>query len=522
MGSLYINYLMRSFRLLFLISSLLLLRCSSAIHTLRKNAPGKIPENFILVRVSGTDCINCLIAYQDILGTIREEHLEASTIFLAGNLPSYQQDEFFTAVLGDNSSEKTIINSDTLFKKLGTSPGSSVSIYQKNKRVYDVSFNEYNDATFRQQLYSAFHLKNKPPVMLNGDSVGCIHKHYADEDYTFFRNKIYASSPQFGKIYSFELPSGKTIDSLRLDQLTAQLDYLECISKAVSDDTASIRLTQQLFARKENYFTKNPSYPHFLLTNVSVCDSFLCVSLYITYFMNTGEGDRSYGVNKRPILLLLDENFKIRNKLFFSRREMGEYWTSDYNNLFYDFKNNYCWKRIFIDSAEVPVHYTLGRFEDRDHDGIFQLDSMLIEIPKPFQEKHFNYNFLSAGFLSTPDTLLYYYQMLPQVLSLPDGAVSNFPKVDISRLSANYEKMQFVLPYRSLGLGHNEARNSYVLSFETDDLKNHVYEWNSNHFFKEYSLPDGKIGRTFMTSQTIISLRDRGTYRKIEYFRLPD
>ncbi len=508
-------------RLLFLIS-VVLSGCSSALHTLREKAPGKIPEDFILVRVSGTDCINCLVAYQSILATVRNEHLEAATVYLAGNLPSYQQDEFFTAVLGDSSSDKFLINSDTLFRQLGNTPGSSVSIYRKNKRVYDVSFIEYNDAAFRQQLYSAFQIKTKPPVMLQGDSVGYIRKHYADENYTLFHNKIYASSTQFGKIYSCELPSGKAIDSLRLEQLTSQLDYLDCISKAVSDDTASIRLTKQLLARKENYFTKNPSYPRFLLTNVSVSDSFLCVTLYITYFMNTGEGDRSFGVNKRPILLLLDEHFNIKGKFFFSRREMGEYWTSDYNNLFFDSKNNYCWKRIFLDSAEAPVRYTLGLFEDRDQDGIFQLDTMLFEIPKTFREKHFDYNFLSARFLSTPDTLLYYYDMLPQVFSLPYGAVSNFPNIDISRLSADYKQMKFVLPYRSLGLGLNTTHNSYVLSFETDDLKNHVYEWGGSIAFKEYSLPDGRIGKTFITGQTIISLRDGGTYRKIEYFNMPD
>ncbi|MDQ3111569.1 MAG: hypothetical protein M3R17_16905 [Bacteroidota bacterium] len=514
---------MQPIRTLLLLSALLLLRCSPAVHSLHEKAAGKIPEDFILVRVSGTDCINCFVAYQDILATVRDEHLEASTVLLAGNLPPDQQDEFFKAILGDSSSDKTIINNDTLFRQLGSWPGSSVSIYRKNKRVYEVSFTEYNDAVFRQQLYSAFRLKNKQPVMLRGDSVGFLRKHYADEDYILFHNKIYSFSNQFGKIYSYELPSGKAIDSLRLVQLTAQLDYSECIARAVSDDTASISLTRQLLARKENYFTKNPGYPHFLLTNVSACDSFLCVSLYITYFMNTGEGDRSYGVNKRPILLLLDENFNIKSKFFFSLEKMGKYWTSDYDNLFYDAKNNYCWKRIFLDSAEVPVRYTLGRFEDSDDDGIFQLDTMLFEIPKLFHEKHFNYNFLNAGFLSTPDTLLYYYQMIPQVLSLPDDAVSNFPKVDMSRLSADYKNMKFVLPYRSLGLGLNTAHNSYVLSFETDDLKNHVYEWSSNpRLFREYSLPDGRIGKTFVIGQNIVSLRSDGNYRKIEYFKLPD
>jgi hypothetical protein len=462
------------------------------------------------------------VAYRDILATISDEKLETNTVYLAGNLPSYQQDEFFTAVLGDHSSGKNLINSDTLFRQLGNCPGSSVSIYQKNKRVYDVSFIEYNDATFRQQLYSAFHLKNKAPTMLRGDSVGFIRKHYADENYTLFRNKIYATSVQFGKIYTCELPSGRAVDSLRLDQLTAQLDYLECISNAVSDDTASIRLTRQLLAQKENYFTKNPTYPRFLLTNVSVCDSFVCVSLYITYFMHTDVGDKLYGVNKRPILLLLDEHFNIKSKIFFSRSKMSEYWTADYNNLFYDSKNNYCWKRIFLDSAEVPIRYTLGGFEDRDHDGIFQLDTMLFEIPKPFREKHFDYNFLTAGFLSTPDTLLYYYEMLPQVFSLPHGAVSNFPKIDISRLSADYKNMKFVLPFRALGLGLNAAHNSYVLSFETDDLKNHVYEWGGSRAFREYALPDGKIGKTFVKGENIISLRDKGAYRLIEYFKLPD
>ena len=238
--------------------------------------------------------------------------------------------------------------------------------------------------------------------------------------------------------------------------------------------------------------------------------------------MNTGDGDQSYGVNKRPILLLLDEDFNIKGKFFFSRSKMGEYWTADYNNLFYDSKNNYCWKRIFLDSAEAPLRYTLGGFEDRDHDGIFQLDTMLFEIPKPFREKHFDYNFLTAGFLSTPDTLLYYYEMIPQVLSLPPGGASNFPKVNISRLSADYKQMKFVLPYRSLGLGFNTSYNSYVLSFETDDLKNYVYEWGGNRTFKEYALPDGRIGKTFVKDQNIISLRDKGTYRMIEYFRLPE
>ncbi|MEO5644605.1 MAG: hypothetical protein ABIQ40_15745 [Bacteroidia bacterium] len=517
------NQFFCAIRFLLLFFTFCLLSCSTALPALREKAKRKIPEDFILVRVSGTDCINCYVAYQDILSTVHNENLEANIVFLAGYLPSYQQDEFFTAVLGDHSTDKTIINNDTLFRQLGRIPTSSVSIYHGNKRVYEVSFIDYNAATFRQQLYRAFGLKNKQPVMLNGDSIGYIRKHYADEDYVLFRNKIYASSHQFGKIYSFQFPSGKAIDSLRLDQLTTQLDYSECITNAVSDDTSSIRLTQLLLSHKENYFTKNPSYPHFLLTNVSACDSFLCVTLYITYFMNIGDGEHSFGVNKRPILLLLDQDFHIKKKFFFSREKMGEYWTSDYNNLFYDSKNNYCWKRIFLDSVEVPVRYTLGGFEDRDHDGIFQLDTMLFEIPNLFREKHFDYNFLGAGFLSTPDTLLYYYQMLPQVLSLPKGAVSDFPNVNMARLSADYKQMNFVLPYRSLGMGYNITHNSYLLSFQTDDFKNHVYEWSSKpSLFKEYRLPDGKIGKTFVVGQNIVSLSDKGNYRKIETFSLPD
>ena len=82
--------------------------------------------------------------------------------------------------------------------------------------------------------------------------------------------------------------------------------------------------------------------------------------------------------------------------------------------------------------------------------------------------------------------------------------------------------MKFVLPYRALGLGFNTAHNSYVLSFETDDLKNYVYEWGGSRVFREYALPDGRIGKTFVQGQNIVSLRDKGTYRKIEYFRLPE
>jgi hypothetical protein len=497
--------------------------CSSGVRSLQRKSTAKIPSEFILVRISATDCINCLIAYHQVLRTISAKNLDSNTVLLVGNLPLNQQEEFFNAILGDKTTGKNIINNDTLYRQLGKTPSSSVSIYKNNKKVFEMPFAEYNDMDFRHEMSSIFKLKNSTPIQLKGDSTGYLQKHYADEDYVLFQDKIYSFSNQFGKIYSFSLPNGKAGDSIKLSQLTDQLDFLKTINMAVSDDTGSIRLTHELIKSGKNYLTENPTYPRYTLTNVSVCDSFLCVSLYITYFMKTDD-PKSYGVNKRPVLLLLDKDFKIRRKIFFSRSNMGEYWTFDYHSLYYDYISNVCWKRIFLDADDKNEKlYTLGRFSDKDDDGIFDLDSMLVEIPELFRKKGLNYNFLSSGFLATPDTLLYYFQMMPEIHSLDSNVTTTFPQINMSILSADYKNMKFVTPYRALDLCWRTTQKSCMLVFSTDKIYNSIYEWrDSPTVFREYKLPDGRISKSFLVGDSVLCIWGEGMKRKIEYFALPN
>ena len=514
---------MSLFRYLLLSLLILWAGCSSGVRSLRSQSKEKIPSDFILIRISATDCINCLIAYNQVMNTIKTKNLDSNVIFLVGNLPKVQQAEFFSEILGDKIAGKNIINNDTLFRELGRTPSSSVSIYQSNKKVFEIPFTEYNDIDFRRELNIVFKLKDNPPLVLKGDSTGSFTKHYADEEYVVFHNRLYSSSSQFGKIYSFSLPDGKAVDSVKLSQLTEQLDFLKTIETAVSDDTGSIRLTRELINSKKNYFTENPNYPRYLLTNVSVCDSFLCVSLYITYFMKTDDPE-TYGVNKRPILLLLDENFNIKRKLFFSRAKMGDYWTFDYHNLYFDINNNLCWKRIILDSDwQNEKLFTLGRFSDTDGDGIFDMDSMLIEVPELFRKKGLNYNFLSSGILASPDTLLFYFQKMPEIHSLDSNVTTRFPQIDMSSLSADYKNMKFVLPYRAIELGWRSAQRSCMLIFSTDKVNNRIVEWrDSPVLFREYSLPEGRIAQSFLIGNSIVCIWADGMNRKIEYFQLPD
>ena len=78
---------------------------------MRSQSKEKIPSDFILIRISATDCINCLIAYNQVMNTIKTKNLDSNVIFLVGNLPKVQQAEFFSEILGDKIAGKNIIRS---------------------------------------------------------------------------------------------------------------------------------------------------------------------------------------------------------------------------------------------------------------------------------------------------------------------------------------------------------------------------------------------------------------------------
>jgi hypothetical protein len=167
--------------------------------------------------------------------------------------------------------------------------------------------------------------------------------------------------------------------------------------------------------------------------------------------------------------------------------------------------------------------FTLGKFSDSDRDGIFDLDSMLIEIPELFRKKGLNYNFLSAGFLATSDTLLYYFQMMPEIHSLDSNVTTTFPQINMSTLSADYKNMKFVTPYRALDLCWRTNQKSCMLVFSTDKIYNSIYEWrDSPTLFREYKLPDGRISKSFLVGDSVLCIWGEGMNRKIEYFALPN
>jgi len=503
-----------------LISSVL--GCSHHSQSIRTAAKQKLSDNIIVIRLSGTDCINCLVAYSQINKIIQKHHLDSSTVYLLGNVDPKEQTDFFTEILKSSPKGKIIVNNTDLFKSTGKTFSSSVLLYRKNKKYQEWRFESFDAVQFESTLNTLFPETKAHEVKLKGDSVGFFTPHYRDEDYVLFKNKIFSYSNTYGRIYSYQLPYGKQTDSIKLDHITAQLDYLECVKNAASDDTGSIRLTVELLNSGNNYFTQNPSYPKFMLTNVSTCDSFLCVSLYVTYFMKV-EDPKSYGVNKRAILLLMDDKFQIKKKLFFSRAQMEDYWTFDYQNLHFDYRSNIIWKRIFIDSEDPKVtRYTLGKFSDNNGDNIYDLDTMLVPIPKLFITHKLYYNFLSAGFVASADTLLYYFDRIPEVYSLDSNVTTTFPQIDVSKLSANFKAMKFEFPYKAISMGRNEKKSTTLLVYTNATSANIMYEWRERPaLFSIYHLPSGKLHEAFIKDDTLICIWNQQNIRKIEYYKLP-
>jgi hypothetical protein len=406
-----------------------------------------------------------------------------------------------------------------LFASSGKCVRSSVCIYRGNKCVFEAPFPEYDDSAFRREVNSAFRLQSSQPVMLRRDSTGSFRKHYESDEYALFRNKIFAYSSQFGKIFSYTLPEGKLADSTTVDQLSARLDYLECVEKALADDPLSAALTRRELSAKKNFFSLNPAIPKFTLTNVSTNDTSLCVSLAVTYFIHF-RGDSGYSITKRPVLLLLDEHFRLQGIRYFSREKMDEYWFDTYCDLYLDNSTGTCWVHIFNTDDKDKTQYTLGRFSDPDNDGTFGIDSMLHDIPCVAKENNFGYNFLTARFCRTPDSLLYAYVMFPEVHSLYDHRRTDFPSIDLSAISINYKKFKFHFPYRMAGLG--VTGNSCVMIFRLENDMNRVYRWTGNGSpLREYALPGGVMHRAFVIGDKIMIIRDQLDYLAIEYYALP-